>query len=130
MYAEPDRVRFVVVGIGINVNQTRMPDSLAKIATSLRVETGRVHSRIELTVRLLRSFESYYNQLLLDGAGSDPRAICASFQLRRGETHTGQHRAGLFYRHHGRFGRDRDVAREASGRSYGNSACGRYLRGF
>jgi BirA family biotin operon repressor/biotin-[acetyl-CoA-carboxylase] ligase len=68
MYAEPDRVRFVVVGIGINVNQTRMPDSLAKIATSLRVETGRVHSRIELTVRLLRSFESYYNQLLFDGA--------------------------------------------------------------
>jgi BirA family biotin operon repressor/biotin-[acetyl-CoA-carboxylase] ligase len=68
MYAEPDRVRFVVAGIGINVNHSRMPESLTKIATSLRIETGRVHSRIELAVRLLRNFESYYNQLLRDGA--------------------------------------------------------------
>ncbi len=68
MYAEPDRVRFVVAGIGINVNHSRMPESLAKIATSLRLETGRVHSRIDLVVRLLRNFESYYNQLLRDGA--------------------------------------------------------------
>jgi BirA family biotin operon repressor/biotin-[acetyl-CoA-carboxylase] ligase len=45
-----------------------MPESLTKIATSLRIETGRVHSRIELAVRLLRNFESYYNQLLRDGA--------------------------------------------------------------
>jgi BirA family transcriptional regulator, biotin operon repressor / biotin---[acetyl-CoA-carboxylase] ligase len=68
MYAEPDRVRFVVAGIGINVNHSRMPESLTKTATSLRIETGRVHSRIELAVRLLRNFESYYNQLLRDGA--------------------------------------------------------------
>jgi BirA family biotin operon repressor/biotin-[acetyl-CoA-carboxylase] ligase len=68
MYAEPDRVKFVVCGIGINVNQSKMPDALAKIGTSLLIETGRAHSRVDIVVRLLRRFESNYNQLLKEGA--------------------------------------------------------------
>ncbi|MFZ0636699.1 MAG: biotin--[acetyl-CoA-carboxylase] ligase, partial [Candidatus Acidiferrales bacterium] len=35
MHAEPDRVHYAVVGIGINVNQTRIPADLAPNATSL-----------------------------------------------------------------------------------------------
>lgn len=69
MYAEPDRVRFVVCGIGINVNQSKMPDALAKIGTSLFIETGRTHSRVDIVVRLLRRLETYYNQLLHEGSG-------------------------------------------------------------
>jgi len=68
MYAEPDRVKFVVCGIGVNVNQSKMPDALAKIGTSLLRETGRVHSRVDIVVRLLRRFEGYYNQLVTQGA--------------------------------------------------------------
>ncbi|HET9402855.1 MAG TPA: biotin--[acetyl-CoA-carboxylase] ligase, partial [Candidatus Acidoferrales bacterium] len=68
MYAEPDRVKFVVCGIGINVNQTKMPESLARIGTSLRIAAGREFSRVEIVVRLLRRFESYYNQLIGEGA--------------------------------------------------------------
>ena len=68
MYAEPDRVKFVVCGIGINVNQSKMPDALGKIGTSLLIETGRTHSRVDIVVRLLRRFESYYNQLVKEGA--------------------------------------------------------------
>jgi BirA family transcriptional regulator, biotin operon repressor / biotin---[acetyl-CoA-carboxylase] ligase len=68
MYAEPDRIKFVVVGIGLNVNQVKMPTELAQIATSLQIETGKSQPRIELLVRLLRRFESYYNQLLNAGA--------------------------------------------------------------
>ena len=43
MRAEPDRIHFAAVGIGINVNQTKMPGELASIATSLRMETGKFH---------------------------------------------------------------------------------------
>jgi len=68
MHAEPDHIHYAVVGIGMNVNQTKMPDELAHIATSLRIETGKIHSRLELLIRLLRSLDRYYNQFLADGA--------------------------------------------------------------
>ena len=68
MQAEPDRVHFAVIGIGINVNQPKMPGELASVATSMRMETGRVHSRLELLARLLRHLDRYYNQFIAEGA--------------------------------------------------------------
>ncbi len=68
MHAEPDRVRYAVVGIGINVNQTKMPPELTGLATSLRMETGKVHSRNDVLVRLLRHFDRYYDLFLSGGA--------------------------------------------------------------
>jgi BirA family transcriptional regulator, biotin operon repressor / biotin---[acetyl-CoA-carboxylase] ligase len=67
MHAETDRVHFVVVGIGVDVNHTRMPEQLADLATSLRMVTGRTHSRLQLLVRLLRNLETYYNRFLAEG---------------------------------------------------------------
>ena len=67
MHAEPGMVRFVVVGIGLNVNQDRFPGELAGLATSLRQETGKAQSRMELLVRLLREFETDYNRFLREG---------------------------------------------------------------
>lgn len=69
MHAEPSTVRFVIVGIGINVNQERFPAELAQIATSLRKESGKMTYRLELLVRLLAQFESDYNRFLREGAG-------------------------------------------------------------
>jgi BirA family transcriptional regulator, biotin operon repressor / biotin---[acetyl-CoA-carboxylase] ligase len=68
MHAEPDRVHYAVIGIGINVNQTKMPAELADIATSLRIETGKPHSRLQLLIRLLRHLDRYYNQFIAEGA--------------------------------------------------------------
>jgi BirA family biotin operon repressor/biotin-[acetyl-CoA-carboxylase] ligase len=68
MHAEPDRVHFLVVGIGINVNHERLPAELAPIATSLRIETGRAHSREELLVRVLRRLDALYDLFLSQGA--------------------------------------------------------------
>lgn len=68
MHAEPDRIKFVVVGIGVNVNQSRMPEEIEKIATSVRMATGKAESRIEIAVRLVRGFEGYYNLLIGEGA--------------------------------------------------------------
>ena len=75
MYAEPSQVRFVIVGIGVNVNQTAMPADLAAIASSLRMTSGKVHSRLQLMVRLLRHLDSYYNRFLAEG----PEPIVARF---------------------------------------------------
>src|SRR6202035_105356 len=61
MHAEPDRMHYAVVGLGINVNQTKMPTELADIATSLRLETGQPHSRLQLLIRLLLHLDRYYN---------------------------------------------------------------------
>src|SRR5260370_21094502 len=40
MHAEPQRVRFVIVGISLNVNHVRMPAELKAMAPSLRLDTG------------------------------------------------------------------------------------------
>src|SRR6202007_2769314 len=42
MNAKQDRIHFIVVGIGINVNHERIPAELLAIATSLRIESGRI----------------------------------------------------------------------------------------
>jgi BirA family biotin operon repressor/biotin-[acetyl-CoA-carboxylase] ligase len=70
MHAEPGQIRFVIVGIGLNVNQENFPGELAETATSLRVETGKTQSRMELLVRLLREFEGDYNRFLREGVDS------------------------------------------------------------
>ena len=68
MHAEPDRIHYAVVGIGINVNQSKMPAEIADIATSLKIETRKSHSRLELLVRMLHHFNRYYEQFLASGA--------------------------------------------------------------
>src|ERR1035437_6098713 len=73
MNAEQDQIHFVAVGIGINVNHERIPEELSAIATSLRIETRRTHSRVEIVARLLRHLDSYYNRFLSEG----PEAIVA-----------------------------------------------------
>lgn len=68
MHAEPDRIHYAVVGIGININQTKVPPELEGVATSLRIQTGKAHSRLDLLIRLLRAFDRYYNQFCAEGA--------------------------------------------------------------
>jgi BirA family biotin operon repressor/biotin-[acetyl-CoA-carboxylase] ligase len=68
MHCEPDRVHYAVIGIGMNVNQTKMPEAIADVATSLRIETGKSPSRLDLLIRLLRHLDRYYNQFLAEGA--------------------------------------------------------------
>jgi BirA family transcriptional regulator, biotin operon repressor / biotin---[acetyl-CoA-carboxylase] ligase len=64
MNAEATRVRYIVVGVGINVNQSSFPKELS--ATSLRLATGSVWSRVELTAALLKSLDREYRKLTED----------------------------------------------------------------
>lgn len=61
---EGRRVRHAIVGIGVNVNQQVFPDELRTVATSLRLETGREWSRVDLTAALLKSLDREYRGLL------------------------------------------------------------------
>lgn len=64
MNAEATRVRYIVVGIGINVNQPRFPKELEDEAISLRMATGREWSRVDLTAGLLKSLDREYRLLV------------------------------------------------------------------
>jgi len=75
MQAEADRVRHVVVGIGVNVNHPKIPAELEGIATSLHLAGGRPCSRLELVAGLLHAFEGYYDTLLNEG----PAPLLARF---------------------------------------------------
>ena len=61
MTAEVGLVKFVVVGIGINVNVDRekFPEELRKRATSLKEEMGKEVSRLHLFQEILRTLEEY-----------------------------------------------------------------------
>jgi BirA family transcriptional regulator, biotin operon repressor / biotin---[acetyl-CoA-carboxylase] ligase len=62
MNAEATRVRYIVTGIGINVNQETFPKELQ--ATSLRLATGSEWSRVGLVAALLKSLHLEYRQLM------------------------------------------------------------------
>ena len=70
MNAELGRLHAVVLGIGINVNHREMPSSLKPTATSLRIESQRPWSRVQICVALLKDLTSYYHLLLEKGSGA------------------------------------------------------------
>jgi BirA family transcriptional regulator, biotin operon repressor / biotin---[acetyl-CoA-carboxylase] ligase len=69
MNAELGRIRFVVMGIGVNVNHTSFPKEISSLATSLKLETGKTWSRIELAGQMLKRLETLCREL--EQAGGD-----------------------------------------------------------
>ena len=69
MHSEADRAHLVVVGIGINVNQTaaELTGKLARSATSLALAAGRPVGRVALAQALLEELEEGYRLLLAGG---------------------------------------------------------------
>jgi BirA family biotin operon repressor/biotin-[acetyl-CoA-carboxylase] ligase len=78
MNAEVTRVRHLVVGVGINVNQTSFPEELGSTATSLRLATGTEWSRLELCAALLKSLDREYRAMLTGAAAR--QSILQRFQ--------------------------------------------------
>lgn len=70
MATERDRIKHVVIGVGVNVNGTRFPDELADRAGSLRTVTGRTHDRGALLASIANAFEPAYDKALSGGAAS------------------------------------------------------------
>ena len=65
MSAEVDRVRHVILGIGVDVNQdtAEFPLELRKIATSLKIEAGKEICRAELATEILRELDFDYARI-------------------------------------------------------------------
>ncbi|MGH7976628.1 MAG: biotin--[acetyl-CoA-carboxylase] ligase, partial [Limisphaerales bacterium] len=63
--AELDRVKHVILGIGIDVNQdaNEFPAELKKTATSLKIETGETISRADLATAILRELDFDYSRI-------------------------------------------------------------------
>jgi len=64
MVAEMDKIDYLVIGIGINVNTEYFPEDIIKIATSLKKEAGIKIDRNLLVAEILNRFEKYYMEFL------------------------------------------------------------------
>jgi BirA family biotin operon repressor/biotin-[acetyl-CoA-carboxylase] ligase len=61
--AELDRVRYVIIGIGVDVNVAEFPEELASVATSLALAAGTNFSRAELACAILQELDSDYARI-------------------------------------------------------------------
>ena len=59
----PKNIPAVIIGIGINVNQTQFPTNIKEIATSLKLETGKEINRTALIKQLITQLDFQYSEL-------------------------------------------------------------------
>ncbi|MFG6114546.1 biotin--[acetyl-CoA-carboxylase] ligase [Halobacillus sp. MO56] len=69
MQAEQDQIQYIVLGIGINVNQdeSSLPEDIRHKATSLRQESGKTWDINWLIQLILETFENTYEQFIQEG---------------------------------------------------------------
>ncbi|MGC1871314.1 MAG: biotin--[acetyl-CoA-carboxylase] ligase [Acidobacteriaceae bacterium] len=82
MNAEASRIRYAVIGIGINANQGKFPEELSSVATSLRLETDREIAREDLLVEILQCLQGEIDALMQP----DHFAVACAEILKRLET--------------------------------------------
>ncbi len=63
---EPEGVNYIILGIGINVNNRDFPGELRELATSLYLEKGQPVSRKDLFVAVVHRFFSFYHRFLTE----------------------------------------------------------------
>ncbi|MDW8801365.1 biotin--[acetyl-CoA-carboxylase] ligase [Clostridium sp. A1-XYC3] len=78
MSGELNKVNYVVMGIGINVNtdSSDFPEELKNTATSISLETGKYIKRKELVSKLLNSFELLYDEFEKEETIKTSVSIC------------------------------------------------------
>lgn len=69
MQAEQDQILYVIIGIGINMNQEQAdyPDTIKDHVTSLKMATGESWELVPFIQKLLQTFEAKYNQFIDKG---------------------------------------------------------------
>ena len=82
MAVKDGRIDYIVVGTGININQSVFPEEIAGTASSLFLETGERVSRAELTAECVNCFEAYYDIFRRTGSLGDMQdeynAVCVN----------------------------------------------------
>lgn len=64
MSTEEENIRYVITGIGINVNMCSFPDEIGEKATSLKKELGKEVKRSYVIAAVAEAFEEYYEIFL------------------------------------------------------------------
>lgn len=64
MNAQMDYINYLVIGIGINVNNKKMDDEIKDISTSIYLESKREIKRSSLIKTIVMCFEEYYKKFL------------------------------------------------------------------
>ena len=64
MTAELDYIHEVVIGVGINMNQTEFPEEIQENASSLYVQGGQKVMRSNLVKSCMEQFEKYYDMFM------------------------------------------------------------------
>ena len=59
---DPPELDFLIIGIGLNINQTSFPSELIEKATSIQMETNKSYPKVKfikpITKQLLQIFEN------------------------------------------------------------------------
>lgn len=78
MSGELDKVNYVILGIGINVNleKRNFSGELKDIATSLKIEKGKSINRKDLVAKILNNFENLYESFVKQGDIEKSLDIC------------------------------------------------------
>src|SRR5699024_6335601 len=69
MQAEQDQVLYVIIGIGMNMNQTKedLPPDLSERATSLQIETNQKWDMLPILQNILQTLEEKYSNFIDEG---------------------------------------------------------------
>lgn len=94
MEAQTDRVDFVVIGIGVNINQSHFDEEVSKKATSLFLENGEKMDRSTFLAEVSKSLDKAMKSYLLSISTEDMqqfKSLCATIGRRvsveRNNTH-------------------------------------------
>lgn len=85
MSVERNVIRYVVIGVGVNVGLQEFPREAADTATSLQAECGREISKDSLTENIMAAFERYYENYLRQGDLSGVLTEYDSLLVNRGK---------------------------------------------
>lgn len=67
MSAGMNEVKYIIAGLGLNINQEVMDEEIKDIATSLRIYSGEAFDREIIIAELLNKFEEYYESFIKYG---------------------------------------------------------------
>lgn len=78
MSGEINKINYIVMGIGINVNieEDEFQEDLKDIATSIKIATGLTIKRKELIAEILNNFEVLYDEFIKSGTIKESIKVC------------------------------------------------------
>jgi BirA family biotin operon repressor/biotin-[acetyl-CoA-carboxylase] ligase len=93
--AGPGILAHLILGIGLNVNQASFPEPLRRLATSVRMETGRVTEVAALQESVLAALDRWYELFLAAGLDGLREAWLERSQTIGRRSRTGDGREGV-----------------------------------